>query len=85
MNRQDDRILTSLLSGKTAKKYEGKQVIIIGGEVYILPKDDKKSKEILNRLISKHPKATPTITFVPKHGACILPNTSWPPTLFRAF
>lgn len=72
MSKQDEKILTNLLSGKTAKKYEGKQVVISEGEVYILPKDDNKSKEALNELIAKHPKATPTITFVPKHGTYIL-------------
>lgn len=72
MNRQDEKILTNLLSGKTAKKYEGKQVVIVEGKIYILPQDDKKSKEFLNKLIAINPKATPTITFVPKHGAYIL-------------
>ncbi len=72
MSKLDEKILTSLLSGKTAKKYEGKQVVIIGGEVYVLPQDDNKSKEVLNKLIAKHPKVTPTITFVPKHGTYIL-------------
>ena len=72
MKTQDDKILTNLLSGKAGKKYEGKQVVIIGGEIYILPKDDKNSKEILNNLIAKHPKITPIITFVPKHGTYIL-------------
>ena len=72
MNTDEDKILTNLLSGKAAKKYEGKQVVIYGGEVYILPKDDNKSKEIVNELMLKHPKTTPTITFVPRHGTYIL-------------
>lgn len=72
MNRQDDKILTNLLSEKAAKKYEGKQVVIFGGEIYILPANDNKSKEVLNNLIAKHPKIMPTITFVPKHGTYIL-------------
>lgn len=72
MKTQEDNILTSLLSGKTAKKYEGRQVVIVEGKVYVLPYDDKKSKEVLNKLISKHPKVTPTITFVPKAGTYIL-------------
>lgn len=72
MKTQDEKILTNLLSGKTAKKYEGKQVVIVEGKVYILPQDDKKSKEVLNNLIAKHPKIMPTITFVPKHGTYIL-------------
>lgn len=76
MKTQDEKLLTHLLSGKASKKYEGKQVVICDGKVYILPLDDKKSKEFLNKLISAHPKATPTITFVPKHGTYILILTS---------
>lgn len=72
MKTQEEKIITNLLSGRTAKKYEGRQVVIMGGKVYILPYDDKKSKDVLNKLITKHPKATPTITFVPKHGTYIL-------------
>jgi len=72
MKTQDDKILTNLLSGKAAKKYEGKQVVILGGNVYILPRNDKKSKETINSLINKYPNTTPTITFVPKHGTYIL-------------
>lgn len=72
MSRQNGKILANLLSGKANKKYEGKQVVIYGEEVYILPQNDNKSKEFLNKLITKHPKATPTIAFVPKHGTYIL-------------
>lgn len=72
MNRQNGKMLANLLSGKAAKKYEGKQVVIYGEEVYILPQDDKKSKDFFNKLIAQHPKVAPTITFVPKHGTYIL-------------
>lgn len=72
MNRQNGKILANLLSGKAAKKYEGKQVVIYGENVYILPQDDNKSKDFLNKLITQHPNATPTIAFVPKHGTYIL-------------
>lgn len=72
MKRQDEKLLTTLLSGKAAKKYEGKQVVIFQGEVYILPKDDKQANQFLNKLITKHPTITPTVTFVPKHGTYIL-------------
>ena len=68
MKIQDEKILTSLLSGKASKKYEGKQVVIFAGEIYVLPRNDDKSKEVLNQLIIKHPGVTPTVTFVPKHG-----------------
>ncbi|GEM_PF-4485118 len=72
MKRQNEKILTNLLSGKTAKKYEGKQVVICGGQVFVFPKDDNKSKEMLDKLITKYPNSTPTIAFVPKHGTYIL-------------
>lgn len=84
MNK-DEKILTNLLSGKAAKKYEGKQVVISEGKIYILPKNDNKSKEALNKLIAKHPKTTPTITFVPKHGTYIYPTSSWPPALLGTY
>ena len=72
MKIQDEKILTNLLSGKAAKKYEGKQVVIFAGEIHILPRNDDKSKEVINQLITKHPGVTPTVTFVPKHGTYIL-------------
>lgn len=72
MKNKDERILSTLLSGRVAKKYEGKQVVVCAGQVYILPEDDKKSNEFLKRLIAGHPKSIPTITFVPKHGTYIL-------------
>lgn len=72
MSKKDEKILANLLSGKTAKKYEGKQVVICEGHVYVLPGDDKKAGDFFNRLIAKHPKSTPTITFVPRHGTYIL-------------
>lgn len=70
--KRNGKILANLLSGKAAKKYEGKQVVIYGEKVYILPQDDNKSKDFFNKLITQHPKVTPTITFVPKHGTYIL-------------
>ena len=72
MKSRDEKLLTNLLSGKAAKKYEGKHVVICGGQVFVLPRDDIKSKELLDKLIAEHPKITPTITFVPKHGTYIL-------------
>lgn len=72
MRIQNEKILATLLSAKAAKKYEGKQVVVFGGEVYILPANDRKAKQFLNKLMTEHPKVTPTITFVPKHGTYIL-------------
>lgn len=72
MKKQDEKILTNLLSGKAAKRYEGKQVVICAGRVFVFPKDDKKSRELLGKLIAKYPKEAPTIAFVPKQGTYIL-------------
>lgn len=72
MSKQNEQIIANLLSGKAAKKFEGKQVVVFQDDVYILPKNDARAKEFLNQLIAKYPNITPTITFVPKHGTYIL-------------
>lgn len=72
MRKQNEQIIANLLSGKAAKKFAGKQVVIFQDDVYILPRNDVKAKEFLNQLITKYPNTTPTITFVPKHGTYIL-------------
>lgn len=83
MTIQNDKLLATLLSGKAPKKYEGKQVVVCAGQAYILPPNDRKAKKFLNRLITQNPGATPTITFVPKHGT-YCSGTPWPPTSFGA-
>ena len=67
-----NKILASLLSGKVAKKYQGKQVLIVGKKIYILPANDQKAADFVNSLLAKKPQITPTITFVPKQGTYIL-------------
>ncbi len=67
-----EKILANLLSGRAGKKYQGKQVIIFGNEVYILPEDDQKSASLVDQLIKKYPQAKPTITYVPCQGTYIL-------------
>lgn len=67
-----DKIITSLLSGKMGKRYEGKQVILFDEKVYILPQDDQKSAKFVEGLIKQNPKSTPTVAFVPKKGSYIL-------------
>ena len=56
MKNGDKKIITTLLSGKVAKKYEGKQVVVCGGKVHILPRDDKKANSLLNKLIKQYHK-----------------------------
>lgn len=72
MSRKDQKIISTLLSDKVPRKYQGKQVVVCGGEVYVLPREDKKAGDFINRLVEKHPGSTPTITFVPKQGTYIL-------------
>ena len=72
MKKDKEKILSTLLSGKAAKKYQGKQVVIFDQQVYILPENDKEAAKLVNSLIVKKPGITPTITFVPKQGTYIL-------------
>jgi len=72
MKKGKEKILSTLLSGKAAKKYQGKQVVIFDQQVYILPENDKEAAKLVNSLIVKKPGITPTITFVPKQGTYIL-------------
>lgn len=67
-----EKVLTNLLSGKAGKKYQGKQVVILDGQVYILPEDGQESADFVDELIKKHPKSRPTITYVPCRGTYIL-------------
>ncbi len=69
---QDQKIISSLLSGKAPKKYEGKEVVVQKGEIYILPSNDKGASNLLNSLIKKHSGIVPTLVSVPKHGTYIL-------------
>ncbi len=68
MSKQDEKIIQALHSEKAPKKYQGKEVVILGGRVYSLPEDDKKAQEFFYKLIKKFPKLTPTLTFIPKPG-----------------
>jgi hypothetical protein len=70
--KDKEEILSMLLSGKVAKKYRGKQVVIFDRQVFILPENDEKAAKFVNSLIAKKPGITPTITFVPKQGTYIL-------------
>ena len=72
MSKRDEKIIQILHSDKAPKKYLGKQVAVFGGKAYLLPENDKKSGEFINKLLREHPKSIPTITFVPKHGTYIL-------------
>lgn len=54
-------------------RYQGKHVVIAGGEIHILSTKSKtRRKRLLTSLVKKYPKLTPVITFVPKENALIL-------------
>ena len=72
MSKKDERIIKILHSDKAPKKYQGKEVVVLEGKIYVMPKDDKKVGEFINKLVAKHPNSTPALTFVPRPGAYIL-------------
>ncbi|KKR71740.1 MAG: hypothetical protein UU14_C0020G0013 [Candidatus Roizmanbacteria bacterium GW2011_GWB1_40_7] len=72
MKDNTDKLIDKLLSGKAAKKYQGKQVVIIAGKAHILPDNDKASVELVNKLEKKYPKQIPHLLFVPRPETYIL-------------
>jgi len=75
MSKRDEKIIKILHSDKAPKKYQGKEVVVLGGKIYTFPKDDKKAGKLLNNLIKKFPGVTPTITFIPKPGTIYIMTT----------
>lgn len=70
--KADEKILHDLLTGKIGKKFQGKQVIVCAGDVFIVPQKPSDVDELLKRLVKKHPHITPIVTFVPKEATYIL-------------
>ena len=66
------QILSLLLSGKAAKRYQGKQVVVFDGRVYILPENDQEAGIFVNRLMERNPGIKPTLAFVPRAETYIL-------------
>jgi len=52
-------------------KYRGKHVIIIANKIFTT-KTGKAKSELLDKLLKKYPKETPTITYIPKVDSLIL-------------
>lgn len=52
-------------------KYSGKHVIIIGGKVYAT-RTGGAASELLEKLLRKHPKEVPNITYIPAEETLIL-------------
>lgn len=54
-------------------KYKGKQVVIVGNEIRILPTKSKITRvKLLTSLIKKYPQVSPLITYIPKEDTLIL-------------
>lgn len=52
-------------------QYRGKHVIVIANKVFAT-KTGKEKSELLDKLLKKYPRATPTITYIPKADNLIL-------------
>lgn len=76
MNKQvkssNETVVDKLLSGTAGEKYQGKQVVVIGGKIHILPEDDRESAEMVDQLEHKYPGQTPHLVFVPRPETYIL-------------
>ena len=52
-------------------KYWGRHIIILAGKIFST-KTGKEASKLLEILVKKYPKETPTITYIPKADALIL-------------
>ncbi|PIP16202.1 MAG: hypothetical protein COX46_03675 [bacterium (Candidatus Ratteibacteria) CG23_combo_of_CG06-09_8_20_14_all_48_7] len=52
-------------------KYKGKHIIIIGGRIFAA-KTGLTASKMLEELIKKHPRSTPSLTYIPKADTLIL-------------
>ena len=64
--RDSVELADKLLSGAVQKKYQGKQLVIIAGKMFILPEDDTKAAKLVNRLEQKYPDEIPHLVSVPR-------------------
>lgn len=63
---KDNQLVEKLLSGMAEEKYQGKQVVVIGGQAFILPEDDNKAVNLVEGLEKKYPNQIPHFIFVPR-------------------
>lgn len=61
-----EQLIDRLLSGTAAEKYRGQQVVVIGGQVHVLPEDDHASVELIEKLERKYPDEIPHLLHVPR-------------------
>jgi hypothetical protein len=69
---QETELVDRLLSGIAEEKYQGKQVVVIGGQIFILPEDDWKATALVDDLEKKYPNQIPHLVFVPRSETYIL-------------
>ncbi|MFQ6009399.1 MAG: hypothetical protein ACE5K8_10675 [Candidatus Zixiibacteriota bacterium] len=68
----DATLVDKLLSGSAEGKYQGKQVVVIGGRIFVLPEDDRESVAMVDQLEKKYPNQIPHLVFVPRPETYIL-------------
>lgn len=70
---EEKSISTQDLLSKVYKdpKYKGKHIIIMKGKIYSTKTGQAKT-ELLEKLLKKYPKETPTITYIPAEDSLIL-------------
>lgn len=61
----------SMISILNNPRFQGKHVIVIGGNVYTA-KSGARANKLLDKLEKKYPKQTPAITYIPKADTLIL-------------
>lgn len=69
---EKQKLVEELLSGEVEEKYQGKQVVLIGGQIHILPEDDQESVKLMKELEEKYPNEIPHLIFVPRPETYIL-------------
>ena len=71
-NTKDVQLVDKLLSGAVEEKYQGKQVVVIGKRVFILPENDNKAVRLVEDLEKKYPNQIPHLIFVPRPETYVL-------------
>jgi len=70
---------TKVLSKKiySDPQYKGKHIIIIGGRIFAA-KTGLAASKMLEELLKKYPRSTPTLTYIPKADTLILTEVFLP-------
>ena len=68
----EPELLDNLLSGAVEEKYHGKQVVVMGDQVQLLPEDDQQAVALVEALEEQYPDQTPHIVTVPRPETYVL-------------